>query len=49
MYIRGDHQIFEEMIFAKVGLTLLILNKVRAQRGANDFGREEKANSQRVL
>ena len=42
MYIRGTYQIFEKMIFAKVGLTLLILNKVRAQRGANDFGRGKK-------
>ena len=49
MYIRGDYQIFEKMIFAKVGLTLLILNKVRAQRGANDFGRGEKALSRRVF
>jgi len=49
MYIRGDHRIFEKMIFAKVGLTLLILNKVRAQRGANDFGRGGKAFPRRVL
>ena len=43
MYIRGTYQIFEKMIFAKViSLTLLILNKVRAQRGANDFGRGKK-------
>jgi len=31
------HHIFEKIIFAKVGLTLLIFNKVRAQRGANDL------------
>ena len=37
MYIRGDHQIFEETIFAKVSLTLLIFNKARAQRGAKRF------------
>ena len=40
--ICATYQIFEEMIFAQVGLTLLILNKVRAQRGANDFARGKK-------
>ena len=40
---------FREMIFAKVGLTLLILNKVRAQRGANDLGRGGKSLPRRVL
>jgi len=50
MYIRGgDHRIFEKMSFAKVSLTLLILNKVRAQRGANDCGRREKSLTRRVL
>ena len=34
MYICATYPIFEKMIFAKVSLTLLILNKVRAQRGA---------------
>ena len=43
MYICATYQIFEKLIFAKVGFTLLILNKVRAQRGANDFGRREKS------
>ena len=45
MYICATYQIFEEIIFAKVGLTLLILNKVRAQRGANDFGRGGKTSA----
>ena len=49
MHICATYQIFEKLIFAKVGLTLLILNKVRAQRGANDFGRGKKALSRRVL
>ena len=49
MYICATYQIFKKMIFAKVGLTLLILNKVRAQRGANDFGRREKALVWRIL
>ena len=49
MYICATYQIFEKMIFAKVSLTRLILNKVRAQRGANDFGRGGKALSRRVL
>ena len=50
MYICATYQIFEKTIFARVSLTVLILNKVRAQRGANDFGRGEKAlSSRRVL
>ena len=49
MYICATYQIFEKIIFARVSLTLLILNKVRAQRRANDFGRGGKALSRRVL
>ena len=50
VYLCATYPIFEKMIFAKVSfITLLILNKVRAQRGANDFGRGKKALSRRVL
>ena len=43
MNICATYQIFEEMIFAKVSFTLLILNEVRAQRRTNDSRRRKKS------